>query len=201
MNGIDRISQRILEDAQAEAARIIEEAEQRARSIKDRKVKEVEKSNQKLHEENMAKAQERRRRMLSAAELEMKKETLAAKQQMIDEAMEKAKQAIMDMPKDEYRRVISKMLLESAQGHEEVVFSAADEERLDQSLIDQVNQELKEQGKKGELKLSPERGEFEGGFILRSGGMEINNTFGAILRMSRNHLEARLAEILFGKEG
>lgn len=201
MNGIDRISQRILEDAQAEAARIIEEAEQRARSIKDRKVKEVEKSNQKLHEENMAKAQERRRRMLSAAELEMKKETLAAKQQMIDEAMEKAKQAIMDMPKDEYGRVISKMLLESAQGHEEVVFSAADEERLDQSLIDQVNQELKEQGKKGELKLSPERGEFEGGFILRSGGMEINNTFGAILRMSRNHLEARLAEILFGKEG
>ena len=201
MNGIDRISQRILEDAQAEAARIIEEAEERARSIKDRKTKEVEKSNQKLHEDNMAKAQDRKRRMLSAAELEMKKEVLAAKQQMIDEAMEKAKQAIMDMPKDEYRRVISKMLLESAQGHEEVVFSAADEKRLDQSLIDQVNQELKQQGKRGELSLSSERGEFEGGFILRSGGMEINNTFGAILRMSRNHLEARLAEILFGKEG
>ena len=201
MYGIDRISQRILEDAQAEAARIIEEAEERARSIKDRKTKEVEKSNQKLHEDNMAKAQDRKRRMLSAAELEMKKEVLAAKQQMIDEAMEKAKQAIMDMPKDEYRRVISKMLLESAQGHEEVVFSAADEKRLDQSLIDQVNQELKQQGKRGELSLSPERGEFEGGFILRSGGMEINNTFGAILRMSRNHLEARLAEILFGKEG
>ena len=69
MNGIDRISQRILEDAQAEAARIIEEAEERARSIKDRKIKEVEKSNQKLHEENMAKLR-RKRRMLSAAELE-----------------------------------------------------------------------------------------------------------------------------------
>ena len=49
MNGIDRISQRILEDAQAEAARIIEEAEERARSIKDRKTKEVRKNNQKLH--------------------------------------------------------------------------------------------------------------------------------------------------------
>ncbi len=107
----------------------------------------------------------------------------------------------MDIPRDEYRRVISKMLLESAQGYEEVIFSAADEERLDQSLIHQVNKELKEQGKRGELRLSAERGQFDGGFILRSGGMEINNTFGAILRMSRNHLEARLAEILFGKEG
>ena len=201
MTDIDSISQRILDDAQVESARIIGESEQRARFIKDRKIKEAEKKNQKLHEENLARAQERKRRMLSAAELEMKKEVLAAKQQMIDEAMEKAKQAIMDIPRDEYRRVISKMLLESAQGYEEVIFSAADEERLDQSLIHQVNQELKEQGKRGELRLSAERGQFDGGFILRSGGMEINNTFGAILRMSRNHLEARLAEILFGKEG
>lgn len=201
MDGIDRISQRILDDAQAEAARIIEEAKQRARSIKDKRIEEVEKNNQKLHEENMAKAQERKRRMLSAAELEMRKEILAAKQHMIDEAMEKAKQAIMDMPKEEYCKIIFGMLLESAQGHEEVIFSTADKDRLDQSLIDQVNQALIEQGKSGELKLSPERENFEGGFILRSGGMEINNTFGAILRMSRNHLEARLAEILFGKEG
>ena len=32
MNGIDRISERILKDARAEAARIIEEAQERARS-------------------------------------------------------------------------------------------------------------------------------------------------------------------------
>ena len=139
--------------------------------------------------------------MLGAAELEMRKEVLASKQQMIDEVMEKTKEAIMDMPRGEYGKIVSNMLLESAQGHEEVIFSEADKERLDQSLIDQVNQELKAQGKRGELILSPQREEFDGGFILRSGGMEINNTFGAILRMSRNHLEARLAEILFGKEG
>ena len=201
MNGIDRISQRILDDAQAKAAQIIEEARQRARSIKDKKTEEAEKNNQKIHKDNKAKAQERRQRMLGAAELEMRKEVLASKQQMIDEVMEKTKEAIMDMPRGEYGKIVSNMLLESAQGHEEVIFSVADEGRLDQSLIDEVNKMLKGQGKRGELKLAPERGEFDGGFILRSGGMEINNTFGAILRMNRNHLEARLAEILFGKEG
>lgn len=201
MNGIDRISQRILDDAQAKAAQIIEEARQRARSIKDKKTEEAEKNNQKIHKNNKAKAQERRQRMLGAAELEMRKEVLASKQQMIDEVMEKTKEAIMDMPRGEYGKIVSNMLLESAQGHEEVIFSVADEGRLDQSLIDEVNKMLKGQGKRGELKLAPERGEFDGGFILRSGGMEINNTFGAILRMNRNHLEARLAEILFGKEG
>ena len=201
MNGIDRISQRILDDAQAKAAQIIEEARQRARSIKDKKTEEAEKNNQKIHKNNKAKAQERRQRMLGAAELEMRKEVLASKQQMIDEVMEKTKEAIMDMPRGEYGKIVSNMLLESAQGHEEVIFSVSDEGRLDQSLIDEVNKMLKGQGKRGELKLAPERGEFDGGFILRSGGMEINNTFGAILRMNRNHLEARLAEILFGKEG
>ncbi|NLI60875.1 MAG: V-type ATP synthase subunit E [Clostridiales bacterium] len=201
MNGIDRISQRILDDAQAKAAQIIEEARQRARSIKDKKTEEAEKNNQKIHKNNKAKAQERRQRMLGAAELEMRKEVLASKQQMIDEVMEKTKEAIMDMPRGEYGKIVSNMLLESAQGHEEVIFSVSDEGRLDQSLIDKVNKMLKGQGKRGELKLAPERGEFDGGFILRSGGMEINNTFGAILRMNRNHLEARLAEILFGKEG
>ena len=201
MNGIDRISQRILDDARAEATRITEEAQQRARSLKEKKIEEVEKNNEKLHRENMEKAQERKRRMLAVAQLELRKETLAVKQQIIDEVMAKARDAILAIPRDEYRKTISNMLIESAQGHEEIIFSVADEGRLDQSLIDEVNGLLKGQGKVGELRLSSERGDFDGGFILRSGGMEINNTFGAILRMSRNHLEASLAEILFGKDG
>ena len=35
------------------------------------------------------------------------------------------------------------MLLEAAQGHEEVYFSVADEGRLDQSIVDEVNALLK----------------------------------------------------------
>lgn len=201
MNGIERICERILEDARAEATRITEEAQERARSLKDKKIEQTEKNNERLYKESMDKAQERKRRMLAVAELEMRKEILSVKQQMIDEAMEKVKHAIMIIPRDEYRRIVSNMLLESAQGTEEVFFSVADEGRLDQSLIDEVNGKLLDRGKQGELRLSPERGSFDGGFILKSGGMEINNTFGAIIRMSRDHVESKVAEILFREEG
>jgi V/A-type H+-transporting ATPase subunit E len=201
MNGIDRISERILEDARAEAARIVKEAQERARSLKERKKEQTEKENEKLYRESMNRAQERKRRMLAVAELEMRKQILATKQQVIDETMERVNQAIKEIPRDEYRRIISQMLLESAQGDEEVFFSVEDEDRLDQSLIDEVNQELISQGKKGGLKLSPERETFGGGFILKSGGMEINNTFEAIIRMSRDEVESQVARILFGEEG
>ena len=201
MNGIDRISQRILDDARAEATRIVEEAQERARSLKEKKTLQAEKNNEKLYKESMEKARERKRRMLAVAELEMRKDILSVKQQMIDEAMEGVKQAIMEMPKDEYRQIVSDMLIEYAEGDEEVFFSKADEGRLDQILLDEVNDILKGQGKKGQLRLSPDRGSFDGGFILKSGGMEINGSFGSIIRMSRDDVEARLAEILFGEEG
>ena len=42
MNGIDRISERILNDARAEAARIIEEAQERACSLKEDRTGQVE---------------------------------------------------------------------------------------------------------------------------------------------------------------
>ena len=135
------------------------------------------------------------------AGLEMRKEVLAAKQELIDHVMEKAGEAIMEMPREEYRHIVTQMLLEAAQGHEEVYFSVADEARLDQSIVDEVNALLKARGRKGELKLSPRREEFHGGFILRTGGMEINNTFGALIRMSRDEVESQLAKILFKEEG
>lgn len=201
MNGIDRISKRILDDARAEAARIIDEARERARSLKEDRLEQVEAENERHYNESVIMAKERKQRMLAMAGLEMRKDALAAKQQLIDDVMEKVKEAIMVMPRDEYRHIVSKMLLESAQGHEEVYFSVVDEGRLDQSIVDEVNNLLRAGGKKGELRLSPKREEFHGGFILRTGAMEINNTFGALIRTSRDEVESELARILFKEEG
>ena len=80
MNGIDRISERILKDARAEAARIIEEAQERARSLKEDRVGQVEKENEKYNRESILRAEEHKRRMLAMAGLEMRIEVLAAKQ-------------------------------------------------------------------------------------------------------------------------
>lgn len=201
MDGISRISDRILEDARAEADRIIEDAKERARSLIDERMKQAEKESKGIIKESKARAEERRQRLLAMAGLEMRKEILLVKQEIIASIMEKVKETIMTMPKDEYRGMISSMLLDSAQGNEEVFFSSVDQERLDTGLIDEVNHLLKGRGKEGGLRLSPTRGDFTGGFILKSQGMEINNTFDSILRMGRDKMESSLAGILFREDG
>ena len=60
-----------------------------------------------------------------------------------------------------------------------------------------VNAKLKENGKKGELKYSDICRETEGGFILKSGDIEINCSFSSILRMEYNKIEAEVIKVLF----
>lgn len=202
MVGIDRIKEQILEDAQTEAERIISEAEDKVRALKEKKREEANALKEKLMEESSLKAQERKRRMMIAANLEMRKNILAAKQEMINKVIEDTLKVIEQMPVAEYRGIISNMLLDTVvTGEETVIFSERDKDRLDAGFIAGVNLKLKEQGKKGQLKLGPAAGDFRSGFILKSGGMEINNSFEAIIRMNRNELESEIAGILFAEEG
>ena len=200
--GIDRIKEQIIENARADAERIIAEAEDKAHALKEKKAEEAEIIKRRFLEESSLKAQERKRRMLTAANLEMKKDVLAVKQEMIDRVFEETLNVIEQMPVAEYRGVIADMLIDAVvSGDETVIFSERDQDRLDAGFLAGVNIKLKEQGKKGELKLAPERGHFRSGFVLVSGGLELNNTFESIIRMRRNELEAEIAEILFGEEG
>ena len=106
---------------------------------------------------------------------------------------------IQNMPDDEYREVIASALLNlPLRGDEEVVFSTYDEHRLDQSFLDQVNELLSKQGRKGRLRLAPDRGQFRAGFILRTEGIEINNTFESVVKTLRDEMEPQVADILFG---
>lgn len=200
--GIDRIKEQILEDARAEAERIIREAEDKVRALKEKKSEEANALKGKLMEESSLKAQERKRRMITAANLEIRKNILAVKQEMINKVLEEALKAIEQMPVAEYRSIISNMLLDTVvTGDETVIFSERDKDRLDAGFIAGVNIKLKEQGKKGQLKLGQAAGNFRSGFILISSGLEINNSFESIIRMNRNEMESEIAGILFGEEG
>ncbi|MBM7582435.1 V/A-type H+-transporting ATPase subunit E [Caldicoprobacter guelmensis] len=200
MNGFDNIKQRIMEDARQEAERIIQSAEGKAREIKEAKATEAGKLKKRLTEQNMEAAREHKRRLLVSAQLEIKKKVLAAKRDMIEAVFKGVIERISGMADDQYRGVIASMLLNAPiQGDEEVVFSVYDQYRLDQSFLDYVNEQLKKQGRKGELRLAPDRGQFKAGFVLRRHGIEINASFEAIVRALRVDVEPQVAEILFGE--
>jgi len=81
-------------------------------------------------------------------------------------------------------------------GNEEVVVDKS-ENRIDQELINQVNQRLAGQNK-GNLRLSEQRQELGGGFILRRGKIRTNVSFEVLLSQARKGLEIELAKGLFG---
>jgi V/A-type H+-transporting ATPase subunit E len=52
---------------------------------------------------------------------------------------------------------------------------------------------------KGNLRLAGETRDIQGGFIIRSGDIEINNSLEAIVKMRRDKLEAEVVKTLFGE--
>jgi V/A-type H+-transporting ATPase subunit E len=132
------------------------------------------------------------------AELEERKGLLQAKQQIIDEVFDKARQELANLPVEDYRQLIYKMLLESSiTGDEEIIIDEKDKSRITPDLVEKVNKELKTKGKSGNLKISAKTRPMIGGFILKARDMEINSTFDSLIKLQREELETGIAKILF----
>ena len=203
MAGAEKIVERILADARQQAEAIVAEAKEKAAGILAQGEKEAERSRQEILERARTTAEERRRRIVTIAELEGRKALLAAKEALLEEAFTTALQELQQLDVPTYQRIIRSLLLASVEtGSEEVVVSPADKDRVTPAFIEKINKELRNQGRKGNLTLVMENRPLEGGFILRSGGVDINNSFAAILKMQRDELEPEVAAILFpGEEG
>lgn len=198
MEGITKIKERILSEAQEQKQKIIEEAKAEAQNIKkqyEHKAKEILDG---ILDKAAKSAEEKKRRILSMAQLENRKVLLQAKQQIIDEVFEKAKIALKKMPDEEYQKLIANMLINSALvGNEEVIISEHDKNRITPDFIEKINSTLQGMGKQAGLKLSETYGQMIGGFILKSQDLEINSTFDSLINMGREELETEIAKILF----
>ncbi len=198
MEGIERIKQKILQEAQNEKEKIIDEAKREAETILQQgkiKCKEVE---EQAVEKAEKQAEEERRKIISIARLEERKRLLDAKQKMIDQVFKKVEQDMASLDADVYNKLIYNMLIESAiTGDEEVIICEKDSDKITPELLSQVNKALKEQGKAGELKLAKTKIPCLGGFILKSKDVQINNTFDALMKIQREDMEAEIAKILF----
>lgn len=195
MEGIERIKERILEEARNEADKKIKEAEKRANNIIEKARDDAEQNKKMLLEKGKKEAKTRKARLISMAELEMKKEILATKQEMVEEAFEKAMERLKSMDASKYEKILINMILGAVEtGNEEIILSNNYLDKLSADFLKKLNNSGK---KKLNLKLSGEKREFAGGFILKSKGIEVNNTFESIIRMEKDNIESQIAGILF----
>lgn len=190
---------RIEKDAREAAASTLRDAQRRAQELRaqsDEKIARARAEAQDMAQREAVALDDRMQRM---AKLDARKELLAAKRTVLDEAFAKALKKMAAMPDQDARAFGMQMMISSASGNETVV---ADSESAwcDARFLEAANARLKELGKQGALVLSVETRNLGGGFVLERGGMEINCSYQAALEGRRMDIEAEIAATLFADE-
>lgn len=199
MNGIEKIAARIEADAMAEIAAMEAEAEARCTEIKaEAKARAAEAYAQRIAK-GQAYCAERRERLGAAADMEARKALLAFKQEMVGEAFDLAVEAMTKLPKDEYIDFLARLMSEAAMnGEEEALFSETDRANVGAETVKKANGLIKAKGGRATLSLSAETAEIPGGFILRSGNIEVNCAVDTLVHLHKSRLAGQVASILFG---
>ena len=228
MNGIEKITARIQQDASADLDAIRAQAEEQAAQIRSQYEAQAKAEAEKAAESCRQAAQQQLERLEGAAEMEAKTRLLTAKQACIDRAFERAREHLLSMPEAEYVELLAKLAVRSsATGREEVVLNERDRAAVGQKVVARANQllaqavapDLPEELKASKaggiltkvvtganallqgtamLTLAADTAEIQGGLILRDGQVEVNCAFETQLRLLRESLAGQVAKILFG---
>lgn len=199
MSGLDKIKEKIMADARAKADEIIAGAEREAVALLGSAEAEGGEYRQKRLIYAEAEAKKAYERELSAAKMEAKKRLLAAKQEIVNQCFELARERILSMPLSSYEDFLIEQIVSAAEdGTEQLILSAQDSERISLlRFLSQVNSRLADAGEKAAITISEETVDAPAGFLLRRGEVVINCTLDAMLADKREELEVELAAILF----
>lgn len=194
MNGIDKITQRIGADTQAEIDRILADAAVQAEAAADKFRTQAEAEDRDLLAKSERAAAEREERLVSAAQMEARKTILAAKQAVMEEVYAKALDQLRNLPQERCVEVLTSLLEQAApEGKGEVLFSAQDRDTVGRAAVDAANAKTG-----GRLTISEETASIPGGFILRNGSIEVNCAFDTLIRLQKTETAGQVAQRLFG---
>lgn len=200
MEGMDKITARIIADAEREIAEIQRENDEKIEALTAEAQSAAEQESLELLTRGRRAAEERRERLSSSAAVECHKLELAAKQELLEETFATAVEQLCSLPRGEYLALIASLAAEAAEGGEQMILSPRDAEQYGTEVILMANTALCAAGKRGELTLSAETRPIPGGFILSSGDVELNCAFDTLVRLRREKLEKEVAKILFPNE-
>jgi len=198
MSGIDRITARIRSDAEAESEAALAEAKREADEVIKYYGEDAEKQADELLRRGVSQAEERLKRLAGVAELEAGKNILAAKQEMLEEAFDRAALAIAALPEEKYTEFLAKLAVRYARtGNEQILLSKKDKDAYGVKFLSAANAALFKSGKQASLSLSETIAEIDGGLILKEGDVEVNCAIGTIVHFMRDKISVEVADVLF----
>lgn len=197
----EKIIEKILSDARAEAQRTLEGARAQAAQIREHAQSEAQRQRDLILAQAREEAQSRRRAQLAAATAAARNAVLEAKRVVLGKVFAQAAARLAAMPVNEYKSWLLRLLLDAVEtGEEEVILSSADRQTLGEAFIKEANAQLAKRGKKGALRLSVGTRDIGKGFVLKGVNSETNVTVATLLRRAQDELEIEVAQMLFGRE-
>ncbi|MCQ2969075.1 MAG: V-type ATP synthase subunit E [Clostridium sp.] len=195
---VNNITSKILRDAEGRKESILATAEEEKNNILSKKVASAKELEKEILEKAEIEARSKRERAISGAKLKARNEKLAAKQEVIEEVFSKSVETLCKLSDTEFVKFVEDSILSlDIYGDESLVLNKDGQKIVSKEIIAEINAKLKSKGLKGEIKISETVGSFRGGFILEKGGVEVNNTFEALVSSLKDELEFEVAQVLF----
>ncbi|ADC68703.1 H(+)-transporting two-sector ATPase E subunit [Methanocaldococcus sp. FS406-22] len=202
--GVDKIKAKILEDAKAEANKIISEAEEEKAKILEKAKEEAEKRKAEILKKGEKEAEMTKSRIISEAKLEAKKKLLEAKEEIIEMAINKLKEELVKLPEQpEYKDKLVNLIKDGAVslgGGELIVrLNSRDMELIEDSTLWNLEKEIESITKKVTVLKKGDPVDIIGGCIIETadGLKSLDNSLEAIFNRNLNVIRARITEKLF----
>ena len=192
----NQVTEKILADAKAAAEKITRQAgekEAAEHALLEKQMGEYKKQTEALAQKA---ANDMKMHLLAKARMDNARQFLAEKRKILDAVFAKASEQLKNLPDDDYRGLCGKLMKAAVETGDEEVLIDANERRIDQEFVTQMNRELGP-GFKENLRLSNEKQNIGAGFILRRGKITNNVTLKVLLERAKNDLEIELAGMLF----
>ena len=187
ISGTNKLAERIVSEAEAEAKRTLERAEEEVRAIEVECARAAAEKRAVLEAKRVSAEQAVRDGFCTRANLDAQKSALKKKRAVIDKAFEEAYHALLKLGAGERARLCEQMLRAEAEGGEQVMPAKADRAGVE-SAVKSVG--------KG-LRLSKEDASIDGGFLLLGDGYEKDCSFRSLMGVLRANEETNAAKRLF----
>ena len=190
---IENITAAIIGDAELVEETSVKNAEKAMEEIIGKAKIEAEEILKQEAEKCEKEAESLKSRKISAAELQARKMILGAKQEAIQKSFDLALEKLKSMPEDKYLSYLTEEIIKIPVNEGIIILNQRDRDKIGEKLIEAVNQSLNA----AKYKLSDKTINVSGGFLLRSGNIEINNTFETLLNSVKDDLTSEVANALF----
>lgn len=194
MTGLETILSQIDSDARREAEELLSDAKEKAARIVDGAKAEATAKTQSIIQDGEKRAQDIRDRADSSTVLEHRNSMLAFKQQVIRDAIDKARASLENAPTEEYFQLLLQLAARFARpGKAELRLNSRDLERMPKDFESALKQAVPQ----AEITVSKEAFPIKSGFLLAYGGIDINCTFRAIFEDAEGELRDAAGRLLF----